>query len=67
MEITLSTSHRAQWREFDAKHGHDETLAQIVRMFGAGLDLYSMSLDWLHADYALKCKGGNGDLLVLFR
>jgi len=29
------------------------------------LDLYSISLDWRNsAEYILKCKGANGDVLV---
>ena len=68
MEVTLSTAHRAQWREFDAKHGHDATFAaiQMAVAGSARLDLFSMSLDWLRGDYALKCKGARGDLLVVF-
>ena len=30
-----------------------------------GFDLYSVSLDWREsAEYILKCKGANGDVLV---
>ena len=56
MEITLN-------RNTFLKLSNDEIIELLNSI--TKFDLYTMSLDWREsAEYILKCKGANGDVLV---